>query len=170
MATTRGRRPTIELSIDFNDQGIVTNPYPSPAPEVVGHLQPGAYGTLIPSNSNMQYFTPPTSAPVSAPPLPTLMIPYDFVGAPIPPVPQQYPDWTVDAEGRKKTCYQLLMDRLERGHADTLSEEFHAFAQGKDGRTEIMLAERGTTRNYPYANIKRDSAVQESDFSVGSNI
>lgn len=135
-----------------------------------GHRS-GAYDPNIPRDPlAIDYFSPPIflSQMMEAEPLPSIIIPYGFAGAPISAVPQEYPQWTIDEVGRKKPCWQLLLDRLDRGHGGTLSEEFHAFAQVDRDKTKIMLSERGTQKNYPYANL--DDKVQDTDFSVGSNI
>jgi hypothetical protein len=106
---------------------------------------------------------------MEAQPLPTIVVPYAYPGAPVPPVPQNYQQWTVDEQGGKKPCWKLLLERLAREHAHLQSEEFNAFAAELDGgRKEILLSERGTRKNHPYANL--DHKVQESDFLVGANI
>lgn len=139
--------------------------------ELLTNLEAGVYEPYIPRNASAQpagnYFTPANQITVPGP-VPTIIIPYAYQGAPIPPVPQDYPSWTVNSEGVKKPCWILLQDRLARGHAGTLSEEFNAYASGMDDRVQICLAERGTLMNNPYADIW--GTVQDSDFPIGSNV
>lgn len=140
-------------------------------PELLANLQSGVYEPFIPRNPLVQpagnLFTPANQISVPGP-VPTIIIPYSYPGAPIPPVPQDYPQWTFTSDGEKKPVWRLLVDRLQRGHGSTISEEFNAYANGMHGRTQICLAERGALRNYPYADIW--GIVQDSDFPIGANV
>lgn len=143
----------------FVAQYFTTRPSPSAIPRNPPPMD-------IPYFPVQQHHPNPNVVPVQTfTPAPSI-VPYGYPVAVA--ANQGYPHWTVDANGAKKDCYTLLVERLEREHAGTLSEEFHAYAKAQGGRMEIVLAERGVPRNFPYANL--DYTVQESDFSVGATI